>query len=86
MLRFPSNEAREADLALYREKTLPLHAFAPQAAWDDVAASFRAGFSKALGIEFMPGELSASEWALARQLVDEKYSRLEWRKERVRIV
>ncbi|HVB60782.1 MAG TPA: biotin/lipoate A/B protein ligase family protein [Ktedonobacteraceae bacterium] len=86
MLRFPSGEARASELALYREKTQPLHAFAPQAAWDDVADAFRAGFSIALGVEFAPGELSASEWALARQLVEEKYNRLEWRKERVKIV
>jgi lipoyl(octanoyl) transferase len=86
MLRFPNDESRENDLALYREKTQPLHAFAPQAAWDDVAHAFRSGFSAALGVEFAPGELSASEWMLARQLAEEKYSKLEWRKERVKII
>lgn len=86
MLRFPNDEAREADLALYREKTQPLHVFAPQAAWNDVAEAFRSGFSAALGVEFAPGELSASEWELARQLAQEKYSKLEWRKERVKII
>jgi lipoate-protein ligase A len=86
MLRFPNDEARETDLALYREKTQPLHVFAPQATWNDVAEAFRSGFSAALGSEFVPGELSASEWTLARQLAEEKYSKLEWRKERVQII
>jgi len=86
MLRYPSEEAREEALALYREKTTPLHTFAPTASWEDVAAAFRSGFSTALQAEFVPGELSESEWELARQLVEEKYSKLEWRKERVRLV
>jgi lipoate-protein ligase A len=34
----------------------------------------------------VPGTLSQSEWDLAQQLVEEKYSKLEWRKERVRLV
>lgn len=86
MLRYPSEEAREEALALYREKTTPLHTFAPTASWWDVAAAFRSGFSAALQAEFVPGELSASEWELAQQLVEEKYSRLEWRKEKLRLV
>src|SRR5438105_10291622 len=86
MLRYPTETAREEALALYREKTTPLHTFAPSASWEDVAAAFRSGFSTALRAEFVPGELSASEWELARQLVEEKYSKLEWRKEKVRLV
>ena len=86
MLRYPNEEVREEALALYREKTTPLHTFAPTASWEDVAAAFRSGFSTALRAEFAPGELSASEWELARQLVEEKYSKLEWRKEKVRLV
>src|SRR5256714_13174419 len=86
MLRYPNEEVREEALALYREKTTPLHTFAPTASWEDVAEAFRIGFSTALRAEFAPGELSASEWELARQLVEEKYSKLEWRKEKVRLV
>ena len=86
MLRYPNEEVREEALALYREKTTPLHTFAPTASWEDVAAAFRSGFSTALRAEFVPGELSASEWELARQLVEEKYNKLEWRKEKVRLV
>lgn len=86
MLRYPDEEARAQALALYREKTMPLHAFAPRASWDTVAQAFRAGFSAALQVDFAPGELSNSEWELARQLVEEKYSKLDWRKERVRLI
>ncbi len=86
MLRYPSEAAREEALALYREKTTPLHTFAPGVSWDDVAKAFRTGFSTALHTEFVPGELSSSEWELAHQLVEEKYGKLEWRKERIRLV
>src|SRR2546429_3744353 len=85
LLRYPDGSAREEALALYREKTTPLHTFAPAASWKQVAGAFRTGFSTALQAEFVPGELSQSEWELALQLVEEKYSKLEWRKERVRL-
>ena len=86
MLRYASEEAREEALALYREKTTPLRTFAPEVTWDDVARAFREGFSEALEVEFAPGELSDSEWEMARQLVEEKYSKLEWRKDRVKLI
>jgi lipoyl(octanoyl) transferase len=86
MLRYPTDTAREEALALYREKTTPLHTIAPDARWEDVASAFRHGFSTALQAEFMPGALSNAEWELARQLVEEKYSTLEWRKERLKLV
>ncbi len=83
LLRYPNEAAREEALALYREKTSPLHSFVPGASWDDVANAFRSGFGTALHANFVSGELSASEWELAHQLVEEKYSKLEWRKERI---
>lgn len=86
MLRYPDEDARAQALALYREKTTPLHTFAPAASWDAVAQAFRHGFSAALHNEFVPGELSESEWRLARQLVEEKYHTVIWRKERVRLI
>lgn len=85
MLRFPGESARVEALAQYREKTTPLHTFV-NATWDDAANAFREGFSAALDATFEPGTLTQSEWNLARQLVAEKYSKLEWRQERVRIV
>ncbi len=86
MLRYPTEEARQEALALYREKTTPLHFFVAHASWEQVATAFRTGFSTALQGEFIPGELSSSEWELAHQLVKEKYSKLAWRKERVKLV
>lgn len=86
LLRFPDEAARSGALDLYREKTTPLHTFCPTATWDEVAQAFRSGFGIALDSEFVPGELSTSEWELARQLVEEKYNKLAWRKERVRLV
>jgi len=86
MLRFPDAAACEDALDAYRQKTTPLHTFAPQAAWDDVAHAFRAGFSAALQNEFVEGSLTASEWALAQRLAEEKYRKLEWRKERVNLI
>jgi lipoyl(octanoyl) transferase len=83
MLRFPNDPAREEALALYREKTTPLHTFSPGASWDDVARAFRSGFSTALQVDFVYDTLSQSEWKLANRLVEEKYSKLEWRKERI---
>ncbi|GHO44667.1 lipoate--protein ligase family protein [Ktedonospora formicarum] len=85
-LRFPSAEARTEALAQYNEKTTPLHTLAPTATWDDVANAFRHGFSTFLQHDFVPGELLPSEWELAHQLVAEKYSKLEWRKEKVRLI
>jgi len=58
-----------------------LHAFAPYATWDAVADAFKSGFSAALHLDFVPDTLSHSEWELANQLVEDKYSKLEWRKE-----
>ncbi len=79
----PMLAARAEALALYCQKTTPLHTFAPGASWDDVALAFKNGFSLALHETFVEGELSTSEWELARQLVEEKYSKLVWQKERI---
>lgn len=86
MLRFPSEEARQEALAQYRQKTTPLHSFVPDVTWENVANAFREGFSSALQAEFIPGELTDSEWELTRRLVEEKYRKLDWRKERISFI
>ncbi len=78
LLRYPNREARQKALALYQEKASPLHTFVPQASWDDVAQAFHTGFSSFLQKDLVAGELSQSEWDMARQLVHEKYNQLAW--------
>jgi lipoate-protein ligase A len=86
LLRFPNEAARQEAITLYRTKTTPLHSFVPSVSWDDVALAFQQGFSSFLQHEFVLGELSPSEWELAHQLVEEKYSKLIWQQGRVNIV
>ena len=86
MLCFPTPAAHDEALDVYYQKTTPLHTFVPTASWDDVAQAFQVGFSRALHIPFLPATLSESEWTLAQQLVEEKYSKLTWRKEKVTLV
>ncbi len=86
LLRFPDEDARAQALAQYREMTTPLHTFAPHVTWDEIAQAFRAGFSQALQVEFQPGELTDEEWTLARRLAEEKYSKLSWLAERVKVM
>jgi len=83
MLCFPNEAARKEALAQYSAKTTPLHTLAPYATWDDVAGAFKRGFSAALQADLVQDTLSNSEWDLANQLVEDKYSKLEWRKERI---
>jgi lipoate-protein ligase A len=86
LLRFPHEAARAEALELYRQKTTPLHTFAPHVSWDEIAQAFRAGFSSALRADFQPGELTNEEWELARRLADEKYRKLTWLTERVKLL
>jgi lipoate-protein ligase A len=86
MLRYPDPQAREQALQLYKEKTTPLHTFVPHASWNDVAYAFQQGFSTFLQHDIVMEELSASEWDLAQQLAQEKYSQLNWRKQRITLV
>lgn len=84
LLRFPDAEARAIALESYREMTTPLHTFVPAITWENVAQSFRAGFSTALQADFQAGSLTSEEWMLARELAHEKYSKLTWLAERVK--
>ncbi len=86
LLCFADEQARSEALAQYREKTTPLHTFAPRISWEEVASALRTGFSSALNVDFQLDELSESEWELASQLAAEKYERLVWTTERVKLV
>jgi lipoate-protein ligase A len=86
MLRYPSEEARQEALAAYYARTQPLHTYAPGITWDEIAIALARGFGLGLQAQVVPGEVEPEEWALAQQLIDEKYSKLAWRKERIRLV
>jgi lipoate-protein ligase A len=83
MLRYSNSDARQQALTLYCQKMTPLHTLKPTASWDNIAQAFKNGFSTFFQKTFEPSELSSSEWELAHQLVQEKYSKLTWRQERV---
>jgi lipoate-protein ligase A len=86
LLRYPDEETRQQALAIYHEQTTPLHTFAPIATWNEVAHAFQQGFSTYLHNEFALQELSTSEWKLAQQLVNDKYSRIMWQRERISLI
>ena len=86
LLSFADEEARANALARYREMTTPLHTFTPAITWEEVAQSFLTCFSSALHADFQPGSLTDEEWALARELAHDKYSKLTWLTERVKLV
>lgn len=86
LLLFPDDSVRTKALARYREQTIPLHTFAPEADWDGVSQAFRLGFSDALDTDFQMEELSDSEWNMAHQLAEEKYKKLIWQTERVKLM
>jgi lipoyl(octanoyl) transferase len=83
LLRYPDKEIRQQALAQYHHKTTALHTLAPTATWNDIAHAFHHGFSSFLQHDFVTSQLNPSEWTLARQLVEEKYDHLDWRKQRV---
>jgi lipoate-protein ligase A len=81
LLHYPDEETRQQALAIYRQQTTPLHTFAPSATWGKVAHAFQQSFSGFLRHEFVEDELSTSEWELARQLVNDKYRQIVWKRE-----
>jgi lipoate-protein ligase A len=86
LLSFPDEEARTAALERYREMTTPLHTFLPTVTWEEVAQAFREGFASALHANFQTDTLTPAEWTLARELAHEKYSKLTWLSERVKLM
>lgn len=79
LLKYPTEEARQAALAAYQEATASVRSFAPAATLQDVGAAFVRGFSAALGVPFEPMPLTEQEQALAAELAATKYARLDWK-------
>jgi lipoate-protein ligase A len=79
LLRYPSEEERQAALATYQEATASIHRFAPGVTWEEMRAAFQRGFSQALGVPFEGGSLTEGEWRLAQELATTKYAHLDWK-------
>lgn len=79
LLRYPSEEHRQAALTAYQEATASIHRFAPGVTWNDMLQAFQQGFSQALGVPCKAGSLSAEEWRLAQELAATKYAHLDWK-------
>jgi len=86
LLHFSDEVARANALEQYREKTTPLRTFAPEASWEAIARAFSVGFSSALHADFQFEELTSSEMFLAHKLVEEKYNKLNWKVEKVKLL
>jgi lipoate-protein ligase A len=79
LLRYPTEEHRQAALTAYEEATASIHRFAPGVTWNDMRQAFQQGFTQALGVQFKAGSLSAEEWRLAQELAATKYAHLDWK-------
>ncbi len=86
LLNFANEEARATALEQYRQMTTPLHTLAPAITWEAIAQAFRTGFADALHVTFQPDTLTSAEWALAHELAREKYRKLTWLQERIKLV
>ncbi|RME90065.1 MAG: lipoate--protein ligase family protein [Anaerolineae bacterium] len=78
-LLFPDEAARrEAAERLLARATTVERALGRRVTWEAAAQAFVGAFETALGIQFAPGELSASEEERARELMREKYEHPSW--------
>jgi lipoate-protein ligase A len=79
LLKYPTEEDRQAALVAYQEATASVRTFAPTATREDVGPAFARGFSAALGVPFEPLPLTAGEQTLAVELAATKYALLDWK-------
>lgn len=77
VLRFSSEEAREAMRKTLHEKAVPIHRLRSPVTWDEMVEAFAAGFEQGLGIRLVAGELTAEEKRLAEELA-RRYASDEW--------
>ena len=77
LLSFEGDEQRKRALAGYRERCIPLSEAGCRCGWEEVAASFRAGFQESFGVKIEPGGLSPREGERWRALV-RAYESIPW--------
>lgn len=79
VLSFESDAAREVQRERTRQRALTLaQALGRAPAWGEVAAALETGFADALGLDIVPGELSAEEDADAAALLRDRYGNPAW--------
>lgn len=76
---FPSSEARARAIARFHATATSIEAaLGRPVTLEEVRDAMLFGFGQALGVEFVPGSLTAEEQALAQRLAAEKYTNPEW--------
>jgi len=74
VLAFPSEKFRERVKKTFADRATALdRVLSRPPAYEEVCLAMVQGFEKALGVELVPGALTAEEWATAVQLREEKY-------------
>ena len=82
LMKFEDESGREAALDALSRKMTALREHLPRIDIPELKSSIINGFSDILNAEFLAGSLTLEEEALARDLVEKKYSRPEWNMER----
>lgn len=79
VLRFPSDRVKERMKDVFLKKAVAINQLREiPVTMEEALEAFTRGFEKGMEIQLSPGELSAYEKTLVRQLVETRYSRDEW--------
>jgi len=80
-LRTPTEKIKERIKQEFPNRVISLDTvLGKKVVYEDLIQIMRQGFAKALGIKLLPGELTPGEIRLAEELLEKKYSSLEWNK------
>jgi len=78
-LSFTDEEKRERAAERVRSSASNVEsAIGRRVTWEEAAKAFARGFSDALDLELIPGEMTADEIDSAKKLEKEKYANMEW--------
>jgi lipoyl(octanoyl) transferase len=79
VLRLPSDRVKERMKDVFLKKAVAVNQLREiPVTMEEALEAFTRGFEKGMDIQLSPGELSAYEKTLVRQLVETRYSRDEW--------
>jgi lipoyl(octanoyl) transferase len=82
LMKFDDESGRRAAREALSRKMTGLKEHLPTVAIDELKTALIKGFSEELGAMIQPDSLTPEEEALARKLMEDKYSRREWNLER----